>query len=386
VYLGPNPLIGVIYHWIGGLASASNFIPFRPIKRWSWEIYWIIQGFAAWIVAPILFASLLLPDLPAVLRAAPCTILWHTAIWGALWGIGGLTFGLAIRYLGIALGYAIALGFCTAFGTLMPPIFNGQFGVISHQPGGQVILIGVAICLVAIAVNGLAGYSKEREVPAEEKAALGERDYSFGKGLAVAVFAGIMSSCFAYGLTAGRGIAVIAHAQLLYHGRADLWQNLPVLVVVLWGGFFSNFIWSAVLIFRNHSAVQFLGAAGTNPMAASFVIGDTPADADSRNLASEVRLRPRTLINNYLLASLAGVIWYFQFFFYSMGQTRMGKYDFSSWTLHMASIIIFATLWGIALKEWKDTSKRTKLLVSSGLFLLVASTFVVGYGNYLAAR
>jgi L-rhamnose-H+ transport protein len=386
VYLGPNPLIGVIYHWIGGLASASNFIPFRPIKRWSWEIYWIIQGFAAWIVAPILFASLLLPDLPAVLRAAPCTILWHTAIWGALWGIGGLTFGLAIRYLGIALGYAIALGFCTAFGTLMPPIFNGQFGVISHQPGGQVILIGVAICLVAIAVNGLAGYSKEREVPAEEKAALGERDYSFGKGLAVAVFAGIMSSCFAYGLTAGRGIAVIAHAQLLYHGRADLWQNLPVLVVVLWGGFFSNFIWSAVLIFRNHSAGQFLGAAGTNPMAASFVIGDTPADADSRNLASEVRLRPRTLINNYLLASLAGVIWYFQFFFYSMGQTRMGKYDFSSWTLHMASIIIFATLWGIALKEWKDTSKRTKLLVSSGLFLLVASTFVVGYGNYLAAR
>jgi L-rhamnose-H+ transport protein len=384
--LGPNPLIGVIYHWIGGLASASNFIPFRPIKRWSWEIYWIIQGFAAWIVAPILFASLLLPDLPAVLRAAPCTILWHTAIWGALWGIGGLTFGLAIRYLGIALGYAIALGFCTAFGTLMPPIFNGQFGVISHQPGGQVILIGVAICLVAIAVNGLAGYSKEREVPAEEKAALGERDYSFGKGLAVAVFAGIMSSCFAYGLTAGRGIAVIAHAQLLYHGRADLWQNLPVLVVVLWGGFFSNFIWSAVLIFRNHSAGQFLGAAGTNPMAASFVIGDTPADADSRNLASEVRLRPRTLINNYLLASLAGVIWYFQFFFYSMGQTRMGKYDFSSWTLHMASIIIFATLWGIALKEWKDTSKRTKLLVSSGLFLLVASTFVVGYGNYLAAR
>jgi L-rhamnose-H+ transport protein len=386
VYLGPNPLIGVIYHWIGGLASASNFIPFRPIKRWSWEIYWIIQGFAAWIVAPILFASLLLPDLLAVLRAAPCTILWHTAIWGALWGIGGLTFGLAIRYLGIALGYAIALGFCTAFGTLMPPIFNGQFGVISHQPGGQVILIGVAICLVAIAVNGLAGYSKEREVPAEEKAALGERDYSFGKGLAVAVFAGIMSSCFAYGLTAGRGIAVIAHAQLLYHGRADLWQNLPVLVVVLWGGFFSNFIWSAVLIFRNHSAGQFLGAAGTNPMAASFVIGDTPADADSRNLASEVRLRPRTLINNYLLASLAGVIWYFQFFFYSMGQTRMGKYDFSSWTLHMASIIIFATLWGIALKEWKDTSKRTKLLVSSGLFLLVASTFVVGYGNYLAAR
>jgi L-rhamnose-H+ transport protein len=386
VNLGPNPLIGVIYHWIGGLASASNFIPFRPIKRWSWEIYWIIQGFAAWIVAPLVLASLLVPDLAAVLHAAPSATLWHAAIWGALWGIGGLTFGLSIRYLGIALGYAIALGFCTAFGTLMPPIFNGQIVAISHTLGGQVILLGVAICMVAIAVNGLAGYSKEKEVPAEEKAALGERDYSFGKGLAVAIFAGIMSSCFAYGLTAGKGIAIIAHAQLVSHGRADLWQNLPVLVIVLWGGFFTNFLWSAILIIRNRSATQFLGTPGTNPMGTSSATGESLADLDPRQLNTHARLKPAVLIANYLLASLAGVIWYFQFFFYSMGQTLMGKYDFSSWTLHMASIIIFATLWGIALKEWQDTSRRTRLIVSCGLFLLIASTFVVGYGNYLVAR
>jgi len=386
VNVGPNPLIGVIYHWIGGLASASNFIPFRPIKRWSWEIYWIIQGFAAWIVAPLVLASLLVPDLPAVLHAAPSATLWHAAIWGALWGIGGLTFGLSIRYLGIALGYAIALGFCTAFGTLMPPIFSGQIIAISHTPGGRVILLGVAVCMAAIAVNGLAGYSKEKEVPAEEKAALGERDYSFGKGLAVAIFAGIMSSCFAYGLTAGKGIAVIALGQLRSHGRADLWQNLPVLVIVLWGGFFTNFLWSVILIIRNRSAAQFLGAPGTNPMGTSPTTGETLAELDPRQFGANARLRPRVLIANYLLASLAGVIWYFQFFFYSMGQTLMGKYDFSSWTLHMASIIIFATLWGIALKEWQDTSRRTKLLVSCGLFLLIASTFVVGYGNYLGAR
>lgn len=384
--MGPNPLLGVLYHWIGGLASASNFIPFRPIKRWSWEIYWIIQGFAAWIVAPLVLASLLVPNLAGVLHAAPSTTLWRAAIWGALWGIGGLTFGLSIRYLGIALGYAIALGFCTAFGTLMPPIFSGQIVAISHQTGGQIILLGVAVCMAAIAVNGVAGYSKEKEVPAEEKAALGERDYSFGRGLAVAIFAGIMSSCFAYGLAAGKEIALITRADLRSHGRADLWQNLPVLVVVLWGGFFTNFIWSAFLILRNRSGKQFLGAPGVNPMGTSTTTGETLMDADPRELSAEARLRPRVLVANYLLAAAAGVIWYFQFFFYSMGQTLMGKYDFSSWTLHMASIIIFATLWGIALKEWHDTSRRTKLLVTCGLFLLIASTVVVGYGNYLVAQ
>ena len=374
--MGANPLIGVIYHWIGGLASASNFIPFRPIKRWSWEIYWIVQGFAAWIVAPAVVGYLLVPDLSSVLHQAPSSTLWHSFLWGVMWGVGGLTFGLAIRYLGIALGYAIALGFCTAFGTLMPPIFKGQMSAIMHQRGGQVILLGVLVCLIAIAVNGLAGYSKEREVSAEEKALLGERDYSFGKGLAVAIFAGIMSACFAYGLAAGKPIATITHDRLLATHRALLWQNLPVLVVVLWGGFATNLIWSVILIIRNRSARQFLGAPGINPMGT-----DAPVSPESAP-----NLSPSALARNYILATLAGVIWYFQFFFYSMGQTKMGKYDFSSWTLHMASIIIFATLWGIALHEWHDTSLKTRLLVGCGLFLLIGSTVVVGYGNFLTAR
>ena len=372
--MGANPLVGVIYHWIGGLASASNFIPFRPIKRWSFEIYWIIQGFAAWIVAPIVIGYIFVPDLLTVLRAAPSATLWHAIFWGAMWGVGVLTFGLAVRYLGIALGYAIALGFCTAFGTLMPPIFNGQIRGIFHQLGGRVILLGVALCIVAIAVNGLAGYSKEREVPAAERAAIGERDYSFGKGLAVAIFAGIMSSCFAYGLSAGKGIAQIARQQLVAHGRSELWQNLPVLIVVLIGGFATNLVWSIILIVRNRSAAQFLGAPGINPEEAA------PAQ---KSADEHKRLTPAVLVSNYALASFAGILWYFQFFFYSMGQTKMGKYDFSSWTLHMASIIIFATLWGLVLHEWRDTSRRTRLLMAFGLFLLIGSTVVVGWGNYL---
>jgi L-rhamnose-H+ transport protein len=378
--VGPNPFMGVVFHWIGGLASASNFIPFRGIKRWSWEIYWIIQGFAAWILAPMVLALLLVPNLFTILGAAPTSSTTYACFWGVMWGVGGLTFGLAIRYLGIALGYAIALGFCTAFGTLMPPIFSGQMSSILHESSGQVILAGVGVCMLAIAVSGLAGYSKEHEISTEDRAEAGERDYSFAKGLAVAIFAGVMSSCFAYGLAAGKPIAEIARVQLMAHHRLDLWQNLPVLVVVLWGGFVTNFVWSIFLIVKNHSWAQFAGAPGINPMGAAKVTG-TLMDVDPTT-----RLTPETLVKNYVLAALAGVIWYFQFFFYSMGQTKMGKYDFSSWTLHMASIIIFATLWGVALHEWKGTSRRTKSLVALGLFLLVSSTVVVGYGNYLKVR
>jgi L-rhamnose-H+ transport protein len=384
--VGPNPFIGVIYHWIGGLASASNFIPFRGIKRWSWEIYWIIQGIAAWLVAPMVLALLLVPHLFAILHAAPSASIYYACFWGVMWGVGGLTFGLSIRYLGIALGYAIALGFCTAFGTLMPPIFSGQMSSILHETSGRVILAGVGVCMVAIVVSGLAGYSKEHEISAEDRAEAGERDFSFAKGLAVAIFAGIMSSCFAYGLAAGKPIAEIGRVQLLAEHRLDLWQNLPVLVVVLWGGFFTNFLWSLFLIIRNHSFDQFAGAPGINPMGAVEVTTAKSLGAEAALVEPMSRLTGPMLAKNYVLAALAGVIWYFQFFFYSMGQTKMGKYDFSSWTLHMASIIIFATLWGMALKEWKGTSLRTKGLVALGLFLLVGSTVVVGYGNYLKVR
>jgi L-rhamnose-H+ transport protein len=383
VGVGPNPFIGVVYHWVGGLASASNFIPFRRIQRWSWEVFWIIQGIAAWLIAPMALALLLVPNLFGILHAAPSSSLMYACFWGVMWGVGGLTFGLSIRYLGIALGYAIALGFCTAFGTLMPPVFSGQMSAIVHEPSGQVILAGVGVCLLAIAVSGLAGYSKEHEISSEDRAEAGERDYSFGKGLAVAIFAGILSSCFAYGLAAGKPIAEIARTRLIADHRLDLWQNLPVLVVVLWGGFFTNFVWSAFLILRNRSFAQFAGEPGVNPMGASHASGDRVASAEGGSNDQSRWLTGRTLLVNYLFAALAGVIWYFQFFFYSMGQTKMGKYDFSSWTLHMASIIIFATLWGMALREWRGTSRRTKALVGLGLFLLVGSSVIVGYGNYL---
>src|ERR1700742_1481184 len=209
--LGPNPLLGVIFHWIGGFASATNFIPFRGIKRWSWEVYWIIQGVAAWLIVPTLIALIFVPHPFAILHEAPSSSFYWAITWGLLWGVGGLTFGLAIRYLGLGLGYAIALGFCTAFGTLVPPIYDGLWHQITHTTSGLVTLAGVGLSLLAIAVSGAAGASKEREITPQEKAETGERDYSFVKGLLVAIFAGIMSSFFAFALRAGKPIGDMTH-------------------------------------------------------------------------------------------------------------------------------------------------------------------------------
>src|SRR6185312_11958659 len=261
---------GVIYHWLGGFCSATNFIPFRGIKRWSWEIYWIIQGVAAWLIMPTLVASYLVPHLFDILRQAhrsPDASLAWPLIMGILWGVGGITFGLAIRYLGLGLGYAIALGFCTAFGTLVPPIYDGQLHAILHETSGLVTLAGVGLSLLAIAVSGAAGYSKEHEITAAEKAETGERDYSFVKGLGVAIFAGIMSAFFAFGLSAGKPLGDMTKVRLIASGRAELWQDLPIMILIMLGGLITNFIWSAVLIFQNKSIRQFGGEPAKTPWA-----------------------------------------------------------------------------------------------------------------------
>ena len=360
--MGPNPFLGVFYHWLGGLAAASFYIPYRGVKKWSWETYWLVGGVFSWIIAPWTLAWLLVPNLLDVLGQAPgYNIIW-AYLFGAMWGLGGLSFGLTMRYLGIALGMAVALGYCAAFGTLMPPIFAGELGKIAHEASGQYILLGVGVCLLGIVVSGMAGMSKERELTDEQKKAV-VQEFSFVKGILVATFSGILSASFSYGLTAGKPIAALAKSVLLQQGRADLWQNLPVLIVVLLGGFTTNFAWCVILNVRNKSGHEYLNLAPSS----------TP-DGE-----------PAPLLSNYFFSAVAGVTWYMQFFFYSMGQTKMGKYDFSSWTLHMASIIIFSTLWGVALREWKGTSKRTHELIAIGLFVLIGSTLIVGYGNYLKA-
>jgi L-rhamnose-H+ transport protein len=391
--MNPNPALGVLLHWLGGLASASFYVPYRGVKNWAWETYWLVGGFFSWIIAPWILALTMTHDLSRVLHEAPASSLLWTYIFGVLWGLGGLTFGLTMRYLGMSLGMAVALGYTAAFGTLMPPIFRGEF---AHQVlgtrSGVIILCGVAVCLLGIGFAGAAGVSKEREMSNEQKRA-SIKEFALRKGLLVATFSGVMSACFAYGLAAGDPIKAIT----VQHGTSGLWQGLPVLVVLLAGGFTTNFLWCVILNLRNRTGHQYFTASAVASKIGAGIparnrehILEAVTDAPAEEMAVAVAVaREETvrapMLANYLFSALAGTTWYMQFFFYTMGETQMGRYKFSSWTLHMASIIIFSTLWGIALKEWQGASGRTWLLVAFSLLVLVSSTVIVGYGNYVGS-
>ncbi len=134
--MNPNPFLGVVLHAIGGLAAASFYLPFKKVQKWSWESYWLVGGFFSWVIAPTLVSLMVCPHLSDLIWQAPTSSVVWAYVFGALWGIGGLTFGLTMRYLGMSLGYAIALGFCAAFGTLIPPIVKGEFVKFVSQPSG----------------------------------------------------------------------------------------------------------------------------------------------------------------------------------------------------------------------------------------------------------
>jgi L-rhamnose-H+ transport protein len=401
--MNPNPVIGVLYHWLGGLASGSFYVPYRGVKRWAWETFWLAGGFFSWIIAPWSFALLMTRDLLPVLHETPGTVIFWTFFFGLLWGIGGLTFGLTMRYLGLSLGMAVVLGLCAAFGTLIPPIFRGEFMTqVVGTSSGRIILLGIFVCLLGIAAAGLAGIYKERAMsPEQQKETI--KEFDLKKGVGVAVLSGVMSACFAYGLAAGDPIKALT----IKHGTPDLWQGLPVLVVVLLGGFTTNFIWCVILNVRNKTGYQYFTSTSREPndQGHDETIIETALDAPSREVVEHMpsgKLRAQSsvavqeapparktggargpMLANYLFCALAGTTWYFQFFFYSMGETQMGKYKFSSWTLHMASIIIFSSLWGIGLKEWKGAGVQAGRLLALALLLLVGSTVIVGYGNYV---
>ncbi len=373
-----NPILGVIFHWLGGLASGSFYVPFKVVKKWSWEVYWLLGGVFSWIIAPWILGLILVPHLTQVLGQQPFSVLAWTFFWGLLWGAGGLTYGLTMRYLGLSLGTGIILGLTALFGTYVPPIFDGTIGAKLSAIPGQVILIGSVFALMGIVLTAAAGLSKEKEMNEEQKRN-SIKEFNLRKGILVAIFSGVMSSCFAFGLDS----AVPISATALHYGSNPIWTGLPKIIVITAGGFVTNLVWCSYLLIKNRTFGEYFSRTElpAESVTQPRVAGKAIAALDPTDPPARV-----PLLTNYIFSALAGTVWYFQFFFYTMGETQMGKYRFSSWTLHMASIIIFGSLWGIFLKEWKNTSGLSKFLLGMAIFTLVAATIIVGYGNLLGLQ
>ncbi len=339
---------GVVLHALGGFASGSFYLPYKKVQGWAWESYWLVGGLFSWLVAPLLLGSITVPDLLGVLQQSPSSTLLWTYFWGVLWGFGGLTFGLAMRYLGLSLGMAVTLGLCAVFGTLVPPIYQGKLGELVSTTSGRWIVLGVGVCVLGIAICGMAGMMKERHLTDEQKKAV-ITEFDMKKGLLVAIFSGVLSACFSFGLTAGQPISEIA----VRTGTDPLFMNNATLVIILLGGLTTNAIWTIFLNIRNRTYTDYTNVSAP-------------------------------IVTNLVFCALAGFTWYFQFFFYGMGDSKMGAYRFSGWTLHMAFIIAFSSFWGLYLHEWRGSNRPTMRTISLGILTVVLSTVIVGIGNYLA--
>jgi L-rhamnose-H+ transport protein len=389
-----NPILGVIFHWLGGLASGSFYVPYKGVKKWAWEVYWFVGGVFMWIICPVFFAWLVTKDNNAfavfsgILKKDGITPFILPYLFGIMWGFGGLTFGLTMRYLGMSLGMGVALSYCAVFGALFPPFLKCfvDFGVlgpavkkslveIAQTPGGIVTLLGNAITIAGIILAAMAGLAKEREMPeAEKKKAIAE--FNFKKGILVATFSGIMSAGMAFALTAASPLDTAIKDE----GTPELLAGIPSLAVILLGGFTTNFFLCAWLCIKNKTGYQYF-ARHLRSGHANLAPQNLAQPAAARVADKSLLRIPR--MSNYLFAALAGSTWYFQFFFYKMGESQMGDYSFASWTLHMASIIIFSTLWGVYFKEWSGVSKNARTLITIGIATLVFSTIVIGYGTLL---
>ena len=343
----PNPFLGVLFHAIGGFAAGSFYIPFKRVRGWAWETYWLAGGLFIWAICPLIAAIATVPGLLDVYRRAGWLAVGLTFLFGVGWGIGHLTFGLSLRYLGLSLGMGLSLGLVTFFGTAIPLIYQGTLLDLLHETPGRLSLGGLAVCLLGIFFMSWAGMSKERELTEEAKRET-IKEFSFTKGVCVATFAGIMSACFWFGVSAGDSIQKAAGKL----GALDVYANNAPLLLILTGGGISNIVCCVAFNIRNGS--------GRN-----YVDRHTP------------------LARNYFFCTLAGIIAYAEFFFLGMGEFNMGKYSFSSVPVHMALVIVFSSVWGIIFREWKGTSLRTRWLLVIGLLALVGSTFVSAYGSYL---
>ena len=349
----PNPLIGIGLHGVGALSSALCYTPQRKSKDWSWQTYWLTQAAVCWLILPLIVAVMTTPHLLAVLRDSPSMPMIKAFFLGLCYGVGGTAFGVAIRYLGFSITYAISVGLSSVIGTLLPPILSNQLSMLFHQNGSGWIFAGLGIAALGIAASGVAGKLRD-----ENKINIsgGESNrHHLVKGMLYAVVAGVLSAFFGIALSVGQPITDVA----VQYGAGQFQGNV-VLALACSGAFLSTAIICLVLHVREGSLHEYI----------AFVDGPTLS----------------LLATNFGLAALTGALWYGQFLLYGVAHTFMGRYKFVSWTLHMTMLVLFSAMVGVALKEWSHCKRRTIAVLASALFLLLGAVGTIAYGSYIGGQ
>jgi len=334
---------GIGWHMVGAASAASFYAPIEKVKKWTWETTWAVAGFFSWILLPIGFSLLLLPNFPAFYASLDHGMMLKVALFGAMWGVGNVSYGLTMRHLGMSLGIGVAIGVTLVVGTLVPPMLHGQFLTLFTTGSGLWGLAGVVVALMGIATVSYAGHQKEAQLGA------GVQEFNVTLGLALAVMCGIFSSGFSFALDAAGPI----RAQALSVGVNPLYARLPSYVLIMGGGAVINLSYC------------FLRLAFKKDL----------------SLRADLAQPGSTLLKNGAMAAAGGIMWYFQFFFYAWGEANIpARLSFVNWMLHMSGYVLCGGLVGLALGEWAGVGKRPIRLLWAGILVIIAAANLVGVG------
>lgn len=343
-------IAGLLYHAVGASGAALCYTPQKKVSGWSWQTYWLSQALVCWLLLPVIVAFITIPDLLQVIQQAPSSAMVKSFLLGMAYGIGGTAFGIAIRYVGFSLTYAIAVGISCVLGTLLPPLVNGTLGTVLSSNGAAYLFSGVAMGAVGIAFCGFAGRNKEKDL---ERSSAVKTEFSLAKGLPLCLLAGVLSALYGFSLDQGQPIADVA----AIHGAGQFQGNV-IYIFSNSGAFVTTLLYCLYLHNKEKTFGEF-----TRPT--------------TNNAA---------LPTNYLMALITGCLWYGQFFFYGLGHVRMGAYKFTSWAIHMILLVLLSTITGLLLKEWKNSSNKTIRLLVIALLILLVAVLLLTYGNKIGSE
>lgn len=334
---------GIGWHVLGASMAASFYAPIEKVRKWSWETTWALAGIFSWILLPIGVSLVLLPDFRGFYSSMSPGLLWKVALFGAMWGVGNVSYGLTMRYLGMSLGIGVAIGVTLMAGTLVPPLMHGQGAMLFTTRSGLWTMAGVLVALIGVAIVSYAGHQKESH-PAGEAT-----EFNLWLGLTLAVLCGIFSSGMSFAIDAAGPMTTAAEKV----GVKPLYAALPAYVIIMGGGAVVNLAYCFIRL----GALKRL------------------------SLRSDLSQPGPVLAKNAALASTGGIMWYLQFFFYAWGAANIPvRLSYVNWMLHMSTYVLCGGLVGLALGEWKGAGSRAVRILWVGMLVIIAAANLVGLG------